>query len=132
MESAIFPIKNFKNLTTFFEVIFGFLWGAIGKTCFYDVIFKIFACGAEISRGAPPLGPPKPQKNFRSRVPGGGDPPFRDGLLLSATEYPGGTPHFATDVPRRFRRQLTVSFLGPILLRVMCYSEFYCDRLENF
>ena len=27
---------------------------------------------------------------------------------------------------------LGVSFLGPILKRVMCYSEFYCDRLENF
>ena len=27
---------------------------------------------------------------------------------------------------------LGVSFLGPILKRVMCYSEFYCDRLEKF
>ena len=27
---------------------------------------------------------------------------------------------------------LGVSFLGPILLRVMCYSEFYCDRIGKF
>ena len=27
---------------------------------------------------------------------------------------------------------LGVSFLGPILKRVMCYSEPYCDRVEKF
>ena len=27
---------------------------------------------------------------------------------------------------------LGIAFLGPILLRIVCYSEFYCDRLGKF